>query len=172
MCFNCYEVGHIATRCPKKNYKGGDKYKSRSRDNFSGESSPFGDPVWWVNRHLANRACNAGQLRRRIFIRFGSNARGSRPLVITWLVKTIGAIANAIYVLDTFILNISPAFACYFLLAHVLSPLLQPNNFPLGWASPTIFRTCVDHQPRLANYFLLWACIGRCVSPAFDIPAC
>ena len=30
ICFNCNEVGHIATRCPnKKNYKGGDKYKSR-----------------------------------------------------------------------------------------------------------------------------------------------
>lgn len=30
MCFNCNEVGHIAARClEKKNYKGGDKYKSR-----------------------------------------------------------------------------------------------------------------------------------------------
>ena len=30
MCFNCNEVGHIAARClQKKNYRGGDKYKSR-----------------------------------------------------------------------------------------------------------------------------------------------
>ena len=30
ICFNCNEVGHIAARCPeKKNYRGGDKYKSR-----------------------------------------------------------------------------------------------------------------------------------------------
>ena len=30
MCFNCNEVGHITTRCPeKKNYRGGDKYKSK-----------------------------------------------------------------------------------------------------------------------------------------------
>ena len=30
MCFNYNEVGHIAARCPeKKNYRGGDKYKSR-----------------------------------------------------------------------------------------------------------------------------------------------
>ena len=30
MCFNYNEVNHIATRCPeKKNYRGGDKYKSR-----------------------------------------------------------------------------------------------------------------------------------------------
>lgn len=28
ICFNCIKVGHIAARCPKKNYKGGDKYKS------------------------------------------------------------------------------------------------------------------------------------------------
>ena len=33
ICFNCNEVGHIASRCPqKKNYKGGDKYK-RKRDD-------------------------------------------------------------------------------------------------------------------------------------------
>ena len=31
MCFNCNEVGHIAARCSKKkNYRGGDKYKSRT----------------------------------------------------------------------------------------------------------------------------------------------
>ena len=30
MCFNYNEVGHIFDRCPqKKNYRGGDKYKSR-----------------------------------------------------------------------------------------------------------------------------------------------
>ena len=30
MCFNCNEVSHIAARCSeKKNYRGGDKYKSR-----------------------------------------------------------------------------------------------------------------------------------------------
>ena len=30
ICFNCNEVGHIAARClEKKNYRGGDKYKSR-----------------------------------------------------------------------------------------------------------------------------------------------
>lgn len=142
------------------------------RDYFSGESSPFGDPIWRVNHHLLNSTCNASQLHHQIFIRFGSNTRGSHSLVITWLVKNIGAIANAIYNLDTFILNISLAFACYFLLAHILLPLLQPNNFPLGWVSPTIFPTCVDHQPCLANYFLLWVCIGRCILPVFDILAC
>ena len=30
MCFNCNEVGHIATICPKKNNsRGGDKYKRK-----------------------------------------------------------------------------------------------------------------------------------------------
>ena len=30
ICFNCNEVGHIAARCEKKkNYRGGDKKKSR-----------------------------------------------------------------------------------------------------------------------------------------------
>ena len=34
MCFNCNDVGHIVARCPeKKNYRGGDKYKSR-RDEY------------------------------------------------------------------------------------------------------------------------------------------
>ena len=35
MCFNCNEVGHISTRCREnKNYRGGDKYKSRrDKDN-------------------------------------------------------------------------------------------------------------------------------------------
>ena len=33
-CFNCNEVGHIAARClEKKNYKGGDKYKSGRDEN-------------------------------------------------------------------------------------------------------------------------------------------
>jgi hypothetical protein len=34
MCFNCNEVGHIATRClEKKNYRGGDNYKSRKDED-------------------------------------------------------------------------------------------------------------------------------------------
>ena len=32
--FNCNEVGHIATRCLEKNYRGVEKYKSmRDKDN-------------------------------------------------------------------------------------------------------------------------------------------
>ena len=34
ICFNCNEVGHIPARYPeKKNYRGGDKYKSRIDDD-------------------------------------------------------------------------------------------------------------------------------------------
>ncbi len=35
ICFICNEVGHIATRClEKKNYKGGNKYKSRRYEDI------------------------------------------------------------------------------------------------------------------------------------------
>ena len=35
ICFNCNEIGHIATRCPqKKNYKEGNKYKNRREDDI------------------------------------------------------------------------------------------------------------------------------------------
>ena len=35
ICFNCNEVGHIAARClEKKNYRGGDKYKSRRDEDI------------------------------------------------------------------------------------------------------------------------------------------
>ena len=35
ICFNCNEIGHIASRCPEKNNnRGGEKYKSRrDKDN-------------------------------------------------------------------------------------------------------------------------------------------
>ena len=34
ICFNCNEVGHIATRCTQKNnYRGGDKYKIKREDD-------------------------------------------------------------------------------------------------------------------------------------------
>ena len=34
ICFNCNEVGHIATRCTeKKNHKEGNKYKNKKEDN-------------------------------------------------------------------------------------------------------------------------------------------
>ena len=34
ICFNCNEVGHIASRClEKKNYRGGNKYKSRGDED-------------------------------------------------------------------------------------------------------------------------------------------
>ena len=53
------------------------------RDYFSNKSLPFGDPVLWVDHHLENSACNIGQPCHQIFIKFGSNAHGSLPLVIT-----------------------------------------------------------------------------------------
>ena len=36
ICFNCNEVGHIIARClEKKNYRGGDKYKSRRDEDIT-----------------------------------------------------------------------------------------------------------------------------------------
>ena len=48
ICFNCNEVGHIAARCSKtKNYKGGDKYKSR-RDEDSKDYKDKGKKYYIV----------------------------------------------------------------------------------------------------------------------------
>ena len=74
----------------------GFQHPVRSRDYFSSESLSFSDLISWVDHHLVNSACNIGQPCCRIFIRFGSNAHGSRSLVMTWLVKNIDLIANVI----------------------------------------------------------------------------
>lgn len=56
ICFNYNEVGHIATRClKKKNYRGGDKYKSRmDEDNKDCKEKGKSHPTFLKRKHHMN----------------------------------------------------------------------------------------------------------------------